>query len=63
MYQYGCRIINGRIEIDLGKFLFILVEAHSTLIRMNHVISINDIVGDMIQLLYLIHVEDFCDAL
>ena len=63
LYQYGCRIINGRIGINVGKALFVLVEAHRTFIRVNHVVSINSIVGDTMQLLYLIHEEDVCYAL
>ena len=63
LYQYGCRIINGRIDINVGKALLVLVEAHRTFIRVNHVLSINAIVVDTIQLLYLIHGEDFCCSL
>ena len=63
LYQYGCRIINGRIEIDVGKALSVLVESHRTLIRMNNVVSINAIVGNTMQLLYLIHGENVCGAL
>ena len=63
MYQYGCRIINGRVVIDVGKALFVLVESHRTLICVKHVVSINAIVGDTMQLLYLIHGEDIFYAL
>ena len=49
--------------IDVGKALFVLVESHRTLICVKHVVSINAIVGNKIQLLYLIHGEDVCDAL
>ena len=56
-------IINGYINIDVWKALFVLVEADRTSIRVNHVLSINAIVGDTIQLLYIIHGEDVCYAL
>ena len=46
LYQYGCRIINGRIKIDLVKALFVLVEEHRTFIHVNHVVSINAIVSE-----------------
>ena len=39
------------------------MESHSTLIRVNHVVSINAIVGDKMQLLYIIHGEDVCYSL
>ena len=38
------------------------MESHRTFIRVNHVVSINAIIGNMMQLLYLIHGEDVCDA-
>ena len=63
MYQYVCCIIYGHIDIDVRKALFVLVEAHRTFICVNHVLSINAIVGDKMQLLYLIHREDVCYAL
>ena len=45
----------GRTNIDVGKALFFLLELHRTLIRVNHVVSTNAIIGDMMQILYLIH--------
>ena len=39
------------------------MEAHRNFIRVNHVVSINAIVGDRMQLFYLIHVEDVCYTL
>ena len=42
--------------------MFVLVEAHRTFICVNHVVSINAVVGDKMQLLYLIHGEYFGNA-
>ena len=39
------------------------MEAHMNLIRVNYVVSIDAIVGNTMQLLYIIHGEDVCDAL
>ena len=39
------------------------MEAHRTFIRVNHVVSINAIVGDTMKFLYLIHGEYVCYAL
>ena len=49
--------------MDVGKALLVLVELHRTFICVNHVVSINDIVSATMQILYIIHGEDFCYAL
>ena len=40
-----------------------LVESHRTFICVNHLVSINAIVGDTMHLFYIIHREDVCYAL